>query len=191
MNAAGERLAKSSTTGNTSSRKRKLDLDDTLDAARRQYEDKFSQPAYLIRRAHQISTAIFDEEFAGLNLTPIQFSLLLILQIYPSSDQTRLAGLAAIDKTSCWRALEKLAARKLVKVTAGADDRRKRVIELTAAGTAHLKLALPRSRNVQKRLMSASDPAGKSQFLKVLKDFVTANNEASRAPLLADGTDTD
>lgn len=180
-------MAKSSSSGKTSSHKLRLDSDDTLNAARRQYEDKFSQPAYLIRRAHQISTAIFEEEFADLNLTPIQFSLLLILQIYPSSDQTRLAGLAAIDKTSCWRGLEKLAARKLVKVTAGADDRRKRVIELTAAGTAHLKLALPRSRNVQKRLMSASNSEQRSQFLKVLKDFVTANNEASRAPLQVDG----
>jgi DNA-binding MarR family transcriptional regulator len=115
----------------------------------------------------------------------------LILQKYPGSDQTRLAGLAAIDKTSCWRAIEKLAARKLVKVTAGTEDRRTRVIELTAARTAHLKLALPRSRNVHNRLMSTSNTKQKTLLLKVLKDFVIANNEASRVPLQADGKELD
>lgn len=152
------------------------------------YEEKFSQPAYLIRRAHQISVAMFEEEFRGLDLTPIQFSILLILRIHPGSDQTRIAGLAAIDKTSCFRGVDNLVRRKLVGVAIAGDDRRKRELVLTAAGEALHDQALARSQSLQTRLLEKLSQKQQHDFVEALRIFVETYNEFSRAPQLASRT---
>jgi DNA-binding MarR family transcriptional regulator len=148
------------------------------------FAEKQSQPAYLIRRAHQISVAIFEDEFADLDLTPIQYSVLLIVGLYSGSDQTTVAGLAAIDKTSCWRAIESLRKRDLVSVALDNKDRRSRVLKLTTAGRRLLDKAVPRSRSVQRRLLEPLDRKQQQAFLEAMQMFVEANNNNSRAPLL-------
>ena len=116
---------------------------------------------------------------AGLTLTPVQFIVLAVLEVHPGIDQTRLGGLAAIDKSSCGRAVEKLAQRKLISVHLGREDRRQRELYLTDKGRALLPF---QERRIRKRLLSALTATQQAEFLSSLAAFVDANNGASRAP---------
>jgi MarR family transcriptional regulator, lower aerobic nicotinate degradation pathway regulator len=146
------------------------------------FQEIISHPGHLVRRSYQIFSSVFEEEMAGLNLTPIQYIILAVLEVYPGIDQTRLGGLAAIDKSSCGRAVEKLAQRKLILVRFSSEDRRQRELHLSEKGSALLSEAVPAARRIRKRLFSTLSPAQQTQFLASLAAFVDANNEASRAP---------
>ena len=146
------------------------------------FEELISHPGHLVRRSYQIFMSVFEEEMAGLTLTPVQFIILAVLEVHPGIDQTRLGGLAAIDKSSCGRSVEKLAQRKLLSVHLGREDRRQRELYLTDKGRALLLEAIPGARRIRKRLLAALTATQQAEFLSSLAAFVDANNEASRAP---------
>ena len=54
-------------------------------------------PGYLIRRAHQISVAVFAEYTVCFDATPMQFAVLSVLSDAPGVDQITLAQRAAFD----------------------------------------------------------------------------------------------
>jgi DNA-binding MarR family transcriptional regulator len=145
-------------------------------------EEIATHPGHLIRRAYQIFASVFDEELGPLGLTPVQFIVLAMLRAHPGVDQTRLAGLAAIDKTSCGRAVERLARDGLVQVRRGAEDRRQHSLALTDRGTSTLRNTIPGMRRIRERLLSTMPAADQRRLLRSLEVFVTANNEQSRAP---------
>lgn len=144
--------------------------------------EKFSQPAYLIRRAQQIANAVFKEEFDDLDLTPVQYSVLLIAHVHPKSDQARIAGLAAIDRTSCWRAIEALRKREVLNVEVNEEDQRRQEVILSSRGEALVEVAVARSRRVQQRLLKALPPDERKLFLESMRLFVHRNNDVSGAP---------
>src|SRR5579872_284415 len=46
----------------------------------------WSRPGYLVRRLHQIHTALFAEECKAFAITPVQYGLLTALLHFPGSD---------------------------------------------------------------------------------------------------------
>jgi hypothetical protein len=40
----------------------------------------YSRPGFLLRRAHQISAAVFEDECRAVGLTPAQFGVLTVLR---------------------------------------------------------------------------------------------------------------
>ena len=58
--------------------------------------DLYEHPGHLLRRAQQISTALFYDEI-GSDLTPVQYAMLNTLAAHPGIDQVSLSGLVAID----------------------------------------------------------------------------------------------
>ena len=149
------------------------------------FEELISHPGHLVRRSYQIFMSVFEEEMAGLGLNPVQFIILGVLEVHPGIDQTRLGGLAAIDKSSCGRSVEKLAQRQLLSVHLGREDRRQRELHLTDKGRALLLEAIPGARRIRKRLLAALSAPQQADFLSSLAAFVDANNASSRAPFSA------
>ena len=45
----------------------------------------YARPGFLLRRAHQISAAVFEDECRELALTPAQFGVLTVLQVAPGA----------------------------------------------------------------------------------------------------------
>src|SRR5258707_124441 len=68
----------------------------------------WSRPGYLVRRLHQIHSALFAEECKKFNLTPVQYGLLTVLRHHPGSDQVTIGKEVGIDRTN---AAEVLAGR--------------------------------------------------------------------------------
>ena len=80
-----------------------------------QLKDLHSKPGHLIRRAQQIAVAIFMEECAGFDLTPVQYAVLVAIRENPGIDATRLSALIAFDRSTLGVVLERLEVRRLVK----------------------------------------------------------------------------
>ncbi len=79
-----------------------------------QLQDLHAMPGHLIRRAQQIAVAIFMEECAEFDLTPVQYAALAAIRENPGTDATRLSALIAFDRSTLGSVLERLEARKLV-----------------------------------------------------------------------------
>ncbi len=98
------------------------------------HKDMFTQPGYLIRRMHQRSTAEFAAATDGLDVTQIQFSILLVLRDCPGIDATRISELIGSDRTTIRQALLVLEKKALIRRAPGRHDRRTKALEITAAG---------------------------------------------------------
>ena len=57
--------------------------------------DLYTKPGHLIRRAHQISSALFAEECGAFDLTSVQYAALVAIRTNPGVDATRLSSLIA------------------------------------------------------------------------------------------------
>ena len=110
-------------------------------------------PAILLRRLHQIHYALFFEECAGFDITPVQYGLLTTLSLNPDLDQNSLARELGIDRTNVADVLNRLARRGLVERRRSLDDRRMVLARLTRAGERLTKKMYRPMRRAQKRLL--------------------------------------
>jgi DNA-binding MarR family transcriptional regulator len=150
--------------------------------------DEFStMPGHLIRRVHQISTALFAEECAGLELTAVQYAALAAIGAHPGVDATRLSTLIAFDRSTIGDVLERLEIKGWIERGASPLDRRVKLVSLSREGRQLLRRALPAVRRVQKRLLLPLPPADQAVFLRVLGMVASHYNEDVPAPLRASG----
>src|SRR6266853_1185276 len=105
-----------------------------------------------LRRATRLVTAAYDRTLAPSGLRVTQFSILRTLGRLGPLTITRLAAEAALDRSTMGRNLDPLERRGLVRIEAGHQDQRERVVHLTAAGEAAVESALPCWRAAQARV---------------------------------------
>lgn len=141
-----------------------------------------AKPEYLIRRAQQIAVAIFLEECAAFDLTPVQYAALVAIRTHPGIDATRVAGLIAFDRTTISGVLERLEAKGLLTRTASKDDKRIKILDLTAGGKKLLAGIEPHVVRVQARILAPLDREEQVTLMALLGRLVADNNDASRAP---------
>ena len=95
-----------------------------------------AMPGHLLRRCQQIAVSIFLRECRDHDLTPLQFAVLSALIDSPPIDHVRLAGIAALDRTTIGVVARKLEARGLITRRTSDSDRRSKLIAITRAGRA-------------------------------------------------------
>ncbi len=139
-------------------------------------------PGHHIRRLQQIAVAIFLQETEGLNVTPVQYAALQTVADQPAVDQRTLARTIGFDTSTIGGVIDRLEARGLVQRNADPEDRRVRRLTLTAEGRALLAHVLPAMLRAQQRMLEPLPPAERTEFMRMLRTLVTANNELSRAP---------
>ena len=152
-------------------------------------DDLYSRPGFMLRRAHQISTAIFLDETRDLNVTSTQYGALYVLDHVDNLDQIGLARVLGIDRSTSALVLSKLEQAGWVTRCADPGDRRRRVLRLTPEGQAMLHAIAAPARQVRERLMNAFTPAEQVQFLALLSKFVETFNGQSRTPITVLGED--
>jgi len=91
----------------------------------------YGRPGFVIRRAHQIILALFDESAADLGITTTQYSVLHALRARPGVDQKALCGLIGIDRSTATMVLRLLERNGLVLRTQSEQDRRRNQLCLT------------------------------------------------------------
>lgn len=140
----------------------------------------WARPGYLVRRLHQIHYALFFEECAAFDITPVQYGLLTTLAQNPDMDQNSLGRELGIDRTNVADVLNRLAKRGLVARERSKTDRRMVLWCLTAEGekvTAEMYEAMQRA---QIKLMEPLRPEERNAFVTMLMRLVDGNNHLGR-----------
>jgi len=143
----------------------------------------YDMPGHLIRRAQQISTALFAEECAGFDLTSVQYAALVAIKANPAVDATRLSQLIAFDRSTIGGVLERLEAKGWILRTPSATDRRVKLLRLTLEGEWLLRAVDPAVRRVQQRLLEPLAPADRAAMLRLLAQLASVHNDVTAAPL--------
>ena len=146
--------------------------------------DLYSMPGHLIRRAQQISSAIFAEECAAFDLTSVQFAALVAIRSNPSVDATRLSQLIAFDRSTIGGVLDRLEGKGWVRRSPSTADRRIKTLELTEEGTILLQDVEPAVQRVQERLLAPLLPEDRSTMLRLLGQLAEVHNDVTSAPLM-------
>ena len=95
------------------------------------------------QRAARALARRFDDAFRPLGLTNGQFSLLMALNRPKPPAIGPLADFLAMDRTTLTAALKPLERRGLIRIAVDPDDRRGRLLTLTAKGRKLLGRAVP------------------------------------------------
>lgn len=137
----------------------------------------WSRVGYLIRRLHQIHSAIFMEECREYSVTPVQYGLLTALHYFPGSDQVSLGREVGIDRTNVADVLERLAERGLVRRERSLQDKRSKIAFLTPAGEMILEQARASMMRAQERILAPLAPPFRPAFLAVLTQLIDGNSQ--------------
>ena len=144
----------------------------------------YARPGFLLRRAHQISAAVFEDACKELALTPAQFGVLTVLQAHPGLGQSSLARALGFDKVTVLRVLRGLQARGLVTRGPAEENRRNVSVALTPEGEALLQQAQKPAERAYRRLMAPLDKQQQEQLLELLQLLTGELEEEARAAVV-------
>jgi DNA-binding MarR family transcriptional regulator len=138
-------------------------------------------PGHLIRRAHQVAVAIFMEETAAYDVTPVQFAILNALLADPGEDQVTLARKVAFDAATFGSVITRLEARGWVRRQADAGDRRRKRLWVTGEGAVAAQQMKRSVGKVQQRILEPLEAGEREQLLALLDRLVAAHEATSAA----------
>jgi DNA-binding MarR family transcriptional regulator len=141
----------------------------------------YARPGFLLRRAHQISAAVFEDACRDLGLTPAQFGVLTVLQAHPGLGQSSLARALGFDKVTVLRVLRGLEARGFVTRGPAEDNKRNVCVSLTPEGEAVLRQAQKPAEKAYKRLMGPLDKDQQAQLVHLLQLLTGELEDEARA----------
>jgi DNA-binding MarR family transcriptional regulator len=144
----------------------------------------YAKPGHLLRRAHQIATAIFAAETTAFDLTTVQYAALVAVDQNPGVDATRLSGLIAFDRSTIGGVIDRLEAKGLLVRSLDRNDRRIKLLYLTRAGKVVLNEIDTAVDRVQQKILEPLPPADREALVHLLARLVNAHN-----PIAADALD--
>jgi DNA-binding MarR family transcriptional regulator len=124
---------------------------------------------------------VFVEVCREEELTPSQYGVLYMLQYEGPSDQSAIARLVGLDRSTTGLVIRGLAGRGLLRKQPSLSDRRRSALTLTPRGHALLLRCEPLAEQAKGALLAAFTAAERREFLRLLKKFTEANNHLSRA----------
>jgi DNA-binding MarR family transcriptional regulator len=137
-----------------------------------------------LRRASRAITQVYDDALAASGLRATQFGVLRTLAHHSTMTIGSLAAEMLLDRTALSRNLDPLAARGLVAISPGLDQRT-RQLALTAAGRKALDAAEPCWAEAQRDVARRIGKPRLDQLYALLEDIEQLH--PSRAPAKAQG----
>jgi DNA-binding MarR family transcriptional regulator len=144
----------------------------------------YQRPGFLLRRAHQISAAVFENACTEVGLTQAQYGVLTVLHSAPDIDQSRLARALAFDKVTVLRVLRGLEERGLITRVVSAENRRQMAVRLTALGQRLLKKTEQPVRLAYQQLMAPLSQKESQQLIDLLQRLTNELQDEARAPFV-------
>ncbi len=139
------------------------------------------RPGVLVRRLHQVHSAMFQEECAVFGVTPVQYSLLSLAEAAPGMDQRSAAAGLRLDRFTTADVIRRLQSAGLLRVAAG-PDRRTRLLWLTEAGAVVMAAMRPAAARAHARLVAPLPAREQATLLRLLRRLVDAHEAESAAP---------
>jgi DNA-binding MarR family transcriptional regulator len=139
--------------------------------ASRQYRIE-EQVGYLLRRAHQRASAIFQVSIGDPNITPTQYSSLVKLNEYTELSQNLLGRLVGMDKATMQGVVRRLKERGLVDSRPDPGDARRTLLSLTTEGQRLVNKLLINGPAVSRETMKPLSVQEQRQLLELLSRIV-------------------
>jgi len=146
-------------------------------------DDLYRGPAFMIRRAHQIATAICSETWEELELTPSQYSVLYALYQCGAVGQNELGRLVSLDRCTTSVVVGGLSERGLTSRREYPNDKRKVLLRLTSSGRQVLIRAERLSTRASEDLMSVFTDNQARVFIDLLGKFNRAHETQRFRPI--------
>ncbi len=139
-------------------------------------------PGHLIRRAQQIAVAVFMEETAAFDATPVQFAILNALIDDPGEDQITLSKNVAFDPATFGSVITRLEVKGWVKRAADAGDKRRKLLWITQEGR-QVAFAMKRAVvKAQLRIVNPLDEQERDQLVRLLRKLVAGHDGSDQPP---------
>lgn len=143
----------------------------------------YNKPGHLIRRLQQFAAAIFLEETAAFDITPVQYAILAGVRSHPGVDQVSLARLIGFDRTTIGGVIDRLEKKGLVERRLSPSDRRIRLLYPTLGGVDLLSAVYPVTERAQRRMLQPLSDEEAIQFKALMARIVAHHNADTRAPI--------
>lgn len=150
---------------------------------RRDFTSLWDRPGFLIRRLHQIHVALFLEECSEFNITPLQFAVLTVLYDRETLDQVTIANQIGADRNTIADVIRRLERRSLLERPVSVADKRAKLARITDEGHAFVEAVQPKMIEAQRRLTQPLERDEYNVLMKLMRNLMQENNEASRAPM--------
>ncbi|SFD23533.1 MarR family winged helix-turn-helix transcriptional regulator [Massilia yuzhufengensis] len=131
-----------------------------------------------LRQASRYLTSFYDQVLSGSGLRVTQFAILSRLAPRPAT-VTQLAHSMVMDRTTLARNLQPLVRQALVLVRPSEQDRRERIIELSAAGRDKVEAILPAWRSAQARFEQQFGAERGAELLATMRAVVDSGLHGS------------
>lgn len=135
-------------------------------------------PGHYIRRLQQMAVAIFLDETSAFGITPVQYAAMHAVHNRPELDQRSLSRAIGFDTSTIGGVIDRLEKRGLMRRNASAEDRRVRLLTLTAEGEALLHEVRPAMLRAQVRMLEPLPASERRHFMAMLKVLVTRSDTA-------------
>ncbi|MEB3370923.1 MarR family winged helix-turn-helix transcriptional regulator [Saccharopolyspora mangrovi] len=118
--------------------------------------DLLAAPGYGARRLYQAYLAAWNRHVDPV-LTGPQFAVLSAIRAYPDSDQSSLAGAAALDTSTMADLCRRLERRGLIRRVESPRDGRRKLLSLTDEGDKELARVNRNARRLDKALLDGAE----------------------------------
>lgn len=134
-------------------------------------QNLYTLPGHLIRRLHQQSTAVFQDQTraAGFDLTSVQYAALSVLESEAGLDQATLAKRIAYDRATIGGVVKRLEQKGLVTRAPDNHDRRAYRLDLTPEGKTLLIGIRPVVGALQARILPGLSPSEVDTLLRLIR----------------------
>lgn len=145
----------------------------------------YRRPGFLLRRAHQLSVAIFEEACQAVGLTPAQFGALTIVSQAEGLDQSALSRALGFDRVTTLHVVRGLTRRGLVAREPCDRDGRRFRLSLTEAGRELLAAAAAPAELAHQRLLSPLEAHEQAQLIGLLIKLCSALEPTARNAVIS------
>ena len=130
------------------------------------------QVGYLLRRAHQRASAIFQTSIGDPNITPTQYSSMVKLHEYTELSQNLLGRLVGMDKATMQGVVRRLKDRGLVDSRPDPGDARRTLLSLTLDGQKLVAKLLMNGTAVSRETLKPLTGPEQRQLLELLSRII-------------------
>lgn len=130
------------------------------------------QVGYLLRRAHQRASSIFQVTIGDPNVTPTQYSSMVKLHEYTELSQNHLGRLVGMDKATMQGVVRRLRERGLVDSRPDPGDARRTLLSLTTEGQKLTNKLLLNGPAVSRETLKPLSAQEQKQLLDLLSKIV-------------------
>jgi MarR family transcriptional regulator, temperature-dependent positive regulator of motility len=139
-------------------------------------------PGHLIRRLHQVQASLFVANTAPLDVPPVQFAALAMIEAHPDIDQVSLAGAIAYDPVTIGGVIARIEAKGWIIRRVDPQDKRSRLLRIEPEGKTVLKKLLTGVAKTQTDLLKPLAPEERKTFVALVQKMLAAHNENARVP---------